>query len=42
MARLTSSPDRTFPVTALNLGTVAVVVAWLVAAGYALAYLVSR
>jgi hypothetical protein len=42
MARLTSTPGRTIPVTALNLGTFAVFVVWLLAAGYALVYLVSH
>ena len=42
MTKLTSSPGRAFPVTALDLGTFAVVLVWLVAAGYALAYLVSH
>lgn len=42
MARLTSSPGRTIPVVAINAGTIAVFVLWLVVAGYALAYLVSH
>lgn len=42
MARLTSSPGRTIPVVAINLGTLAIFVVWVVAAGYALAYLVSH
>jgi hypothetical protein len=42
MARLTSSPDRPIPLRLINLGTLAVFVAWLVAASYALAFLVSH
>jgi hypothetical protein len=42
MARLNSSAGRTIPVTAVNLGSLVVFIAWLVVAGYALAYLVSH
>jgi hypothetical protein len=42
MARLTVSPGRTMPLMALNVGTLAVFVLWVVAAGFALAYLVSH
>lgn len=42
MARVTSSPGRTIPALVVDLGTVAVFVAWLVMAGYALDYLVSH
>jgi hypothetical protein len=42
MSRVTSTPGRTIPVIAVNLGTLAVFVAWLVVAGYALDYLVSH
>jgi len=42
MATPASSPHRTIPFTLLSLGTVAVFVAWLAVACYALAYLVSR
>jgi hypothetical protein len=41
MARL-STPSKTIPLFAINLGTVAVFVAWLVVAGYAFAYLTSH
>jgi hypothetical protein len=42
MSRLTHAPDKTIPLITINLGTVAVFVAWLVVAGYALAYLISH
>jgi hypothetical protein len=42
MERLTSSPGRAIPVIAVNLGTLAVFVAWLVTAGYTFDYLVSH
>jgi hypothetical protein len=42
MARLVSSPGRSFPVLAINLGTLAVLIVWLVVAAYGFAYLVSR
>ncbi len=42
MERLTSSPGKTITLLAINVGTIAVVIAWVVVAGYALAYLVSQ
>lgn len=42
MARLSSSPGKPVQLFAINVGTLAVFVAWLVAAGYALMYLVSH
>ncbi len=42
MAKLASSSGKTVPLRLLNLGTVAVFVAWLAAASYALAYLSSH
>jgi hypothetical protein len=40
--RLSSSTGSTILVMAVNLGTVAILVAWLVTAGYAIRYLVSH
>jgi hypothetical protein len=42
MAKLTSAPGRTIPLLAVNVGTLAVFIAWLVVAAYALAYLISH
>jgi hypothetical protein len=42
MEMLASAPSRSIPIVAINFFAVAVLVAWLVAAIYALAYLVSR
>lgn len=42
MARPALSPHETIPITLLSLVTVAVFVAWLAVAAYALAYLVSH
>jgi hypothetical protein len=42
MARLASTPKESTALKALSLGTVAVFVAWLAVACYALAYLTSH
>jgi hypothetical protein len=42
MARLTSPQSKAIPVIAINVGTLAVFIAWLGVAGYAFAYLISH
>lgn len=42
MATLTSTPRRTVPIVAINVGTLALFVVWLAVACYGLVYLVSH